>query len=95
MQLEIAVLAAHDLSRLHMYGVDTYGAKAADTYLAELFAKFDHLARLPFAGQERLNVLPPVRLIRQRAHNILYAVANDRIEVLRVFHHSVNRIDLL
>ena len=95
MPLEIAVLAARDLRDLHMYGVDTYGANAADSYLGELFGKFDHIARWPFSGRERLNLRPPVRLIRHRAHNILYAVADDRVEVLRIFHHSVNWIDLL
>jgi toxin ParE1/3/4 len=95
MQLEIAVRAARDLRELHLYGVDRYGASAADAYVTELFQKFDYLAQWPFSSRERLNARPPVRLTRQRAHNIVYAVTGERVEILRVFHHSVNWIDLL
>lgn len=95
MPLEISVRARRDLDELHLYGINTYGPARADAYLAEMFKKFDLIAQWPFAAQERLNMQPPIRLRRQRAHNILYTVENGMVVVLRVLHNSVNWIDLL
>jgi toxin ParE1/3/4 len=95
MRLEIAVRAARDLYELHLYGIEHYGARAADVYLQQLFEKFDLIAEWPFSARERRDAPSPVRLTQQRAHNILYAVVDDGVEILRVFHHSVNWIDLL
>jgi toxin ParE1/3/4 len=95
MQLDISANAALDLRELHAYGVGKYGAARADAYLGEIFGKFDHFVRWPAAARERFDVQPPVRLSRQRAHNILYTVTEDSVLILRVLHHSVNWIDLL
>lgn len=95
MQLEIGVQASRDLRELHFYGIDKYGGARADAYLAELFAKFEVIVQWPYAAQPRLAALPPVRLSRHRAHNILYSVEGETVSILRVFHHSVNWIDLL
>lgn len=95
MKYEIAVRASRDLREIHSYGIDTYGGRRADAYLEELFAKFDHIARWPYATQERHAARSVVRLNRQRAHNIVYSVENETVRILRVFHHSVNWLDLL
>ena len=95
MQLEIAVDAANDMRELHAYGVQRYGLRQADSYLAELFARFDHIARWPYAARERRATTSMVRLVPQRAHNVLYSVGDEAVRVLRVFHHSVDWIALL
>lgn len=95
MQLEISVRAARDLFEIHLFGIERYGASAADAYLGELFAKLDFITESPFSTRERRAARSTVRLIRQEAHNIMYAVVDQRVEVLRVFHQSVNWIDLL
>jgi toxin ParE1/3/4 len=95
MRLEISIRASRDLSELHLFGLERYGPQSADAYLAELFAHFDNIASWPFAARERLAMRPPVRLVRQRAHNILYSVSGETVTILRVFHHSANWIDLL
>lgn len=95
MRLEITANASRDLRELHGYGIREYGLAAADAYLEELFAKFEVIAQWPFAARERPTVRPPVRLSPHRAHNVLYSVGDDTVVVLRVFHHSVNWIDLL
>ncbi len=95
MRLEISVLASRDLRDLHLYGIGTYGPVRADAYLAELFERFEYLAQWPFSARERVATRPPVRLVRQQAHNILYSVDDETITILRIFHHSANWIDLL
>lgn len=95
MRLEISVLASRDLRAIHLYGIGTYGPTRADAYLVELFAKFEHIVQWPFAARERLATRPPVRVIRQQAHNILYSVDGDAVTILRVFHYSADWIDLL
>lgn len=95
MKYEIAARAARDLRETHAYGLRTYGGRQADAYLGELFAKFEHIARWPYSVPERHAARSAVRLSRMRAHNILYSVESDTVSILRVFHHSVNWIDLL
>lgn len=95
MRLEISVRASRDLSGIHLYGIDTYGFRPADAYLTELFAQFEHIVQWPFAARERTAMRPPVRLVRHRAHNIVYSVSGDTVTILRIFHHSANWIDLL
>lgn len=95
MRLEISVLASRDLRSLHLYGMGKYGPRQADTYLDELFAKFEHIGQWPFAARERLQTRPPTRLVRQKAHNILYSVEDETVTILRVFHHSANWIGQL
>ena len=95
MRYEIGVLAARDLREIHSYGLSHYGGRRADAYLEELFDKFEHIARWPYTAPERHATRSAVRLLKQRAHNILYAVDGETVTILRVFHHSVNWIDLL
>ena len=95
MQLEIAVRASRDLLEIHSVGIDHYGGARADAYLGELFGKFDHLAQWPYSARERFATHSAVRLSRHRAHNILCAVEGQTVIILRLFHHSINWIDLL
>jgi toxin ParE1/3/4 len=95
MRLEIAVRARRDLDEIHRYGLDHYGAARADAYLAELFAKFRYVAEWPHTAPERFAMRSTVRLSRMRAHNIIYIIEREVVTVLRIFHHSVNWIDLL
>jgi toxin ParE1/3/4 len=95
MRLEIANRASRDLRDIHSYGIDNYGGARADAYLGGLFAKFDHIAQWPYSAREGFATRSAVRLSRVRAHNILYSVEDQVVVVLRVFHHSVNWIDLL
>lgn len=95
MRLEISVLASRDLRELHLYGLGAYGPAQADAYLAELIATFERIVQWPFAARERLPVRPPVRLVRQQAHNIVYSIDGETVTILRVFHHSANWIDYL
>ena len=95
MRLEISGHAERDLEELHLYGISRYGLRAADAYLGELFAKLGHIAQHPLAAQERFGTRPPVRLVVQRAHNILYTVADETVTILRVLHHSANWIEQL
>jgi toxin ParE1/3/4 len=95
LRYEIGVLASHDLREIHRYGLSNYGGMRADAYLDELFDKFEHIARWPYTARERNAKRSAVRLLRQRAHNILYSVETGTVTILRIFHHSANWIDLL
>lgn len=95
MRLEISVAASVDLREMHRFGIDRYGGRKADSYLDEILAKFDVIAQWPFAARQRMSHARQVRLSTHGAHNILYLVDGETILILRVFHHSVNWIDLL
>ena len=95
MRPEIAIRARRDLEDLHAYGISHYGVARADSYLAELFAQFRHISQWPYTARERPAIRSIIRLCRMRAHNIIYEIEADRVLILRVFHHSVNWIDLL
>ncbi len=95
MRHEIGVDASRDLRELHGYGLQKYGGRQADAYLGELFAVFEQIAQWPVATRPRTSAQPPIRLRKHRAHNILYVVQTDTVVILRIFHHSVNWIDIL
>lgn len=81
--------ADDDFAAIYVYGVDNFGKSQAEKYAISLLDAFDMLGNSPHIGRERSEVSPPVRLWPHGSHNILYAVVEDEVLILRVVHHSV------
>lgn len=60
-----------------------------------VFETLDSLAAFPERAPERAEVIPPVRLLRHRAHVIVYRIEADFIAVIRVAHMRRNWSALL
>lgn len=90
MQLKVSDEAARDLIELHRYGIARYGERHANLYLDGLVAEFQSMLEWPLATRERTEIRPPLRLRVYRAHNVLYAVRNDEVLIVRILHHNAN-----
>lgn len=86
--------AEHDLDELTTYGGRQHGIVQALEYYDDLVAVFEMLAASPRLGPERIAGLQPIRLMRHKAHHILYALDGEDVVILRVLHGSANWIDL-
>ncbi|MBI4921831.1 MAG: type II toxin-antitoxin system RelE/ParE family toxin [Devosia nanyangense] len=95
MLLSISDGARHDLNELHLYGVQHYGEHAADAYVDALVLAMEKIAEWPLAARLRAEIRPPVRLAAYAAHNILYDLSDDTVQILRVLHHSADWINSL
>jgi len=59
---------------------------AADRVLDHIEAKFRLLADHPEIGRARPDIAPAFRMLPVLNYLVLYKVANDRIEIVRVVH---------
>ena len=77
-----------DLVAIRHYTLARYGGPAADAYLRGLGESIDRLALHPLSGIAEPDLAEGIRSLRYRKHRVYYRVADDRIEILRVFHHA-------
>ena len=95
MRLNISDAARSDLRELHEYGREIYGETAARSYLATILLTIEQIPEWPFASRLRHEVRPPVRLLTRAAHNVFYDVQDDKIEIVRILHHSADWVHIL
>ncbi|MBO6796415.1 type II toxin-antitoxin system RelE/ParE family toxin [Maricaulis sp.] len=86
MKVEIAEAALDDLEALYLDGALKFGAARAERYQVELVDSFQKLIDYPRSRPEHPAIGCGVRLLRFRAHIILYRIAGARIEILRIRH---------
>jgi len=77
-ELDIIAIAEAGLSR--------WGRALAEEYIDGLYALFDRIASSPRMARERNELTPPVRVLRYRAHLVLYLVEGDDILIVRLRH---------
>ena len=87
--------AERDLDEMVSFGAREYGLEAALTCYDELAEKFELLATFPLIGRERETSTRTVRIMRFKAHHVIYALEGRDVLVLRVLHGSANWIDHL
>jgi len=79
----IAPNALADLERIWLYGLEKWGEKAADAYLAEFFKHFENLAKQP-----RLYALSPLRKGYRRSmcgkESIYYRINGETVEIMAI-----------
>lgn len=61
---------------------------AADLLIAKILDKFPMLAKFPDMGKKRDDLLKGLRSFPVKPYIIFYALAADRIEIIRVLHQS-------
>ncbi len=83
----LTIAAADDLADIYLSGAIRFGVAQADAYHAGLEATFDFLVQFPRVARLRLEIEPPVRAFRFKAHLVVYDLAaDDGVVVLRVRH---------
>ena len=76
--------ALEDLDEIWRYSAETWSLEQADHYIDELVRAFEALAAFPSLARERLEFSPPVRIHVHLDQLIVYVLADDRVEILRL-----------
>lgn len=82
--------AKQDLIDIWVYTFDEWGEFQADKYLNDLDAIFILLAEQPLICRERTEISPPVRIHHHAYHLIVYTIADDGINIVRVLHEKMD-----
>lgn len=78
--------ALADLAGIWQYSVQQWDEQQADDYLSGLYAAIDRLTDFPLLGALRTEFTPPVRILANRQHIIIYRVDGADILIIRVRH---------
>jgi toxin ParE1/3/4 len=87
--------AEGDLEGIWVYTAKVWSVDQANHYIDDLVAKFELLAKAPFIARERTEFVPPVRIHRHQSHVIIYRLAGENLDILRVAHMRQNWVSLL
>lgn len=80
-----------DLPSIHEYGMETFGLKLADYFIAEIYLRLEELSNSYYLHPECRHLITKSKKYRNiilGSYLIIYRITNDRIEVLRAFHCS-------
>lgn len=86
MLVRYAEAAENDLKAIYLTGVETYGARRAEAYVAGLRQAVQRVSDFPLAARLRQTIQPPVRARRFQAHMIIYIVDETGVLILRFRH---------
>lgn len=78
--------AKQDLANIWRSTLETWTIDQADRYVRELNDAFGLLVEQPKIARERLELSPPLRVLRSGSHMILYQIAGDHIDIIRIRH---------
>ena len=86
MSYRLSGAAEADLLAIYAEGVREYGLAQADAYFAGIENIFEFLTAYPRAARERIEIRPPVRVFRYKAHLVIYRLVADDVLILRLRH---------
>ena len=78
--------AQRDLAHIWRTTAETWSIDQADAYIRMLNDAFGLLVEHPEMARERDELSPPLRVKRAGSHLILYQIASDHIDVVRIRH---------
>ena len=84
-ELRFSSLALTDLRDIRRYIAEN-DSVVAKRFVGELVARCENLAAMPYTGRERPELGDGLRSIPFGHYLILYRIADDNVEVLRVIH---------
>jgi toxin ParE1/3/4 len=79
-----------DLLAIWDYTVNEWGEAQAEKYLAAFDAAFLSLAQRPAQGRETSPNYPGIMTLRCGSHSIVFNRNENRINILRILHQSMD-----
>jgi toxin ParE1/3/4 len=80
-----------DLPSIHEYGMETFGLKLADYFIAEIYVRLNELSYSYYLHPECRHLITKTKKYRNiilGSYLVIYRITPTRIEVLRAFHSS-------
>lgn len=87
-ELRVRAPALADLGEIEAYSHDRFGVVVGEAYMLGLSQAFDRIAEYPESAPLRPEYGADIRCKRFRSHRVIYLIASDSVEVLRVLHVS-------
>jgi toxin ParE1/3/4 len=80
-----------DLRDIWDYGVLRWSETQAESYLQQLFDRFEEIAAFPAAGEDVSWIRPQYRRRRAGVHVIFYQIFDqDTVDIVRVLHQRMD-----
>ncbi len=73
-----------DLSNLYEYGISNFGLLQAQSYLIDLYDRFQLLSDNPLFGRSAVQFEPKLRRFEYKAHVIFYMLEDNGVLIVRV-----------
>ncbi len=87
-ELRVRAPALADLGEIEASSHDRFGVDVGEAYMLGLSQAFDRIAEYPQSAPLRPDYGANIRCKRFRSHRIVYLIAGNSVEVLRVLHVS-------
>lgn len=78
--------AQHDLENIWLDTARSWSVEQAERYIRQMNTDFLALVDFPEMERERTELTPPVRIKHSGSHIILYQIADDYIDIIRIRH---------
>jgi toxin ParE1/3/4 len=79
-----------DYDNIMLYGTLTWGEAQTDLYQEALDTAIDRLSEFPELGQQRHDLCSGCRLLPVERHMVIYRLARNIIEIIRILHERVD-----
>jgi toxin ParE1/3/4 len=76
--------AEKDLEDIWLYSYETWSENQANRYIEILEDTFVRLSYMPEQARELLDFAPPVRILPNAKHIIIYRISGEAIVILRI-----------
>jgi toxin ParE1/3/4 len=83
-QYRLAPRALADLDDIWRFSAEKWSIEQADRYIDDLVRIFETIATMPTLARERSEFKPPVRIHVHESHLIVYMIAEDYVQILRL-----------
>ncbi|TPE51806.1 type II toxin-antitoxin system RelE/ParE family toxin [Maribrevibacterium harenarium] len=90
LEIKIRPLARKDLVEIWRYTAKTWGQPQADLYVTNISTQVSKLADNPTMGRSVDEIFTNCRLYPCGRHILLYQVAHQSLEIVRVLHQSMD-----
>ncbi len=85
-RLELSRLARQDFVDILRYSESRWSAEQAGVYAERLYEGLETIGAFPRMGREREGFHPSTRVFAIEEHLVIYTVAEDIVQVLRIVH---------
>ena len=78
--------AVRALEEIWRFTAQTWSPAQAEAYSRKLFAAFNQIVAEPKIAREHEEYAPTVRILRVESHVVIYHLAGDQVDIIRVRH---------
>ncbi len=90
MKLVLTEAAIADLRSIRLYTLETWGSDQEETYLHQIWARFEAIRTAPGHYRLREDLFPGCRLASEGRHVILFQAGSEALTVVRVLHAAMD-----